>query len=281
MAVTGYLVDFSLPEIFKFLEQGNKTGLLTIQSLGSQADQPSFYYIWFYQGRIVAAAERLDRKGLVSLIGQRGWASDRAASKLGQVCQVGTPLGLCLKSQGVLQAEQLKLLFQVQVFRQVCALFALTDGQFSFDSKAALPQEEMTGLSLPATEATLLGLRSLRNWSALLDKLPDPSFALQSIFAGQPQYRLDNQEWQVWEFTNGTASLLKIAEQLRLPIGKVQQIAFRLIVVGLAEEIPLFIPVTTIESAENLHDSTGESADRQNVSNSFMQSLLGFLRSKV
>lgn len=281
MAVTGYLADFSLPEIFKFLEQGNKTGLLMIKSLDSKAEKAAFYYVWLYQGRIVAAANRLERKGLVSLIAQRGWASERAATKLGQVCPMGTPLGLCLKSQGVLHAEQLKLLFQVQVFRQVCALFGLTDGKFSFEAKAALPQEEMTGLSLPATEATLMGLRALRDWSALLDKLPDPSFAIKSAIASGPHYRLDSQEWQVWEFANGTVSLSTIAQQIRLPIAKVQQIAFRLIVVGLAEEIPLVTPASTPQVEENLPEPAGEAAGGHNVSNSFLQNLLGFLRSKV
>lgn len=281
MAVTGYLADFSLPEIFKFLEQGNKTGLLTIQCLDSKAENKPIYYIWFYQGRIVAAADRLDRKGLITLIAQRGWVSDRAATKLGQVCALGAALGLCLKSQGVLQAEQLKLLFQVQVFRQVCALFSLRDAQFKFEAKAALPQEEMTGLSLPATEATLMGLRVLRDWRALEDKLPDPSFSIKSVISGQPYYRLDNHEWQVWEFANGTIPLGAIAEQLRLPLAKVQQIAFRLMVVGLVEEIPLVAAQTTPEIDENLATSSAESSSRQHVSNSLLQNLLGFLRTKV
>jgi hypothetical protein len=55
-------------------------------------------------------------------------------------------------------------------------------------------------------------------------------------------------EWQVWEYTKGTISLQAIAQQLRLPIEKVQQVAFRLITVGLAEEVPLVVgsvPYTT------------------------------------
>jgi len=61
----------------------------------------------------VAAADRLDEKGLVSMIAKRGWA-ERSRCLDSQICPANTPMGLCLKSQGLLQAEQLKLLFRTQ-----------------------------------------------------------------------------------------------------------------------------------------------------------------------
>ncbi|MEO0970656.1 MAG: DUF4388 domain-containing protein, partial [Cyanobacteria bacterium J06639_18] len=39
MAFTGYLSQFSLPELFRFLEEGYKTGLLTIRQLNSNISQ--------------------------------------------------------------------------------------------------------------------------------------------------------------------------------------------------------------------------------------------------
>lgn len=234
MAFTGYLVEFSLAEIFQFLEQGHKTGLLTIRSLPAQTQKVQVHYIWLHQGRIVAAADRLDGKGLVSTISQRGWMSDRVALRLAQLCPLNIPLGVYLKTQGLLQADQLKVLFLNQVIGQVSALFELGDGQFEFDTKATLPPAEMTGLSLPATEATLVGLRTLRDWTALAEKLPDPTSGLSST--GQPKLRLDCLEWQVWEFADGTVSLQMIATQLGLTVEKVQQIAFRLIAVNLGRE---------------------------------------------
>ncbi|MHC5828117.1 MAG: DUF4388 domain-containing protein, partial [Nostoc sp.] len=146
------------------------------------------------------------------------------------------PMGLCLKSQGLLQPEQLKLLFNTQVLRQVCALFQIKDALFTFDSTAKLPLAEMTGLSMSATEVILLGLRALRDWTALGDKLPDCTSGLSSLITKQPQIPLDAQESQVWEFVNGHISLENIANQLRISVETVQQIGFRLIVVGLAEE---------------------------------------------
>lgn len=281
MAITGYLTEFSLPEIFQFLEAGSKTGVLQIQALPAQPGQVRHHYIWLKQGRIVAAANQLNHQGLIALISQRGWLGDRAASRLAQSCSADTPMGLCLKSQGILQSEQLKLLFYTQVMRQVCALFELQDGWFQFDPKVPLPIAEMTGLNAAPTEVTLAGLRALRDWTALNEKLPSPSSALVSIIEGKPNLNINQLEWQVWEFTNGTTPLTVIAEQLRLSIEKIQQIAFRLIIVGLAEEVPIIAaPPPAAESGKSDPLNT-ESADGSGVSQSFLQHLVGFLRNKV
>lgn len=67
MSVTGSLADFSLPEIFQFIEKGRKTGLLTLSTVrGAQATLPRLHYIWVYQGQVIAASQRLDQQGLVS-----------------------------------------------------------------------------------------------------------------------------------------------------------------------------------------------------------------------
>lgn len=149
MSITGSLTDFSLPEISQFLERGQKSGLLTFCGFPeSQAMPLSFVYIWVDQGNIVAAANQLNDRGLVSLIEQYQWASNRVVTKLAQFCPPDKPLGLYLRSQGALQTEQLKHLFQVQVVQQICTLFQLKDTQFKFVLNAPMPGREMTGLSV-------------------------------------------------------------------------------------------------------------------------------------
>lgn len=283
MSITGSTTDFSLPEIFQFVEKGRKTGLLTLRASPQVQPNPlGSHYIWVHQGRVVAAANRLDDQGLVSLIEKHQWVSDRAFDKLVHwCCPIDVPLGLYMKQQGVLQAEQLKRLFQIQVLKQVCALFQLKDAEFKFEPKARIPARELTGLSVPATEVALVALRVLKNWNALANQLPDPNGGLVSTIAGQPHYRLDSLEWQVWEYTNGTVSLETIARQLLLPVEKVQQIAFRLMAIGLAEEVPLVVGTLPTEAIEPLPAQLLEEVDTHNISNSFVQNLVGFLRSKV
>jgi hypothetical protein len=282
MCVTGSLIDFSLPEIFQFLEKGQKTGLLTLWSPPeSEAVPERVHYLWVRRGRIVAAANRLDDRGLVSSIVQRQWASNRVIAKLAQLCPKGKPLGLALNEQGVLETKQLRRLFQMQVLQQVCTLFQIKDGHFKFEPHAPIPAREMTGFSAPATEATLVGLRMLRNWDALVGKLPNPEGGLVSAIAGQPHYQLDRLEWQVWEYTKGTMPLKAIAGQLRLPVETVQQIAFRLITVGIAEEVPLVPGSFTTPDVESLSAPLIKEAESQNISPSFLQNLMGFLWNKV
>lgn len=281
MTFTGHLAEFSLPEIFQFLEQGHKTGSLTIRTLPDEtADKVQVHYIWLHQGRIVAAADRLDNKGLVSMIAQLGFVSDQLALKVSQSCPLNKPMGLYFKSQGLLKPEQLKLLFRNQVVEQVSCLFELRDGQFEFDS-TTLPTAEMTGMSLSAIEATLISLRTLQDWTVLAEKLPDATQALSSVSAGKPQLRLDSLEWQVWEFANGSISLRKIAEQLGLPIEKVQHIAFQLIVANLVEEVPLIAAPTNAMGASTCEADLPDSSSQTNVSQLFLQNLVGFLQNKV
>ncbi|MBD2296078.1 DUF4388 domain-containing protein [Anabaena sphaerica FACHB-251] len=308
MTITGNFADFSLPELLQFLDQGKKTGILYIEFLAEEHDKKKkqVYYIWLHQGRIVSASDRLDQQGLTLMIAQRGWISERVISRVTQIssCFINSPLGLCLKSQGLLQPEQLKVLFNSQVLRPVCALFQVKDALFRFEPTPTLPLGEMTGLSMSATEVILIGLRALRDWNALEEKLPDPTSGLSGLMVKQPKLQLNAQEWQVWEFVNGQVSLQHIANQLTIPIATVQQIAFRLIVVGLAEEYfmvaatPTFTleesisaPTPTITFPEPVPEtvpasrptakSPEKSTEKPSVSQSFLKNLVGFLRSKT
>lgn len=237
MAFTGYLSKFSLPEILEFLEQGYKTGLLSISALNDNPRSVSQnHYIWLRQGRIVAAANRLDNQGLISMIARRGWISEKIAKDNFQASGARVAIGLCLKSQGLITAEQLTLIFRTQIMGQMSPLFELENGKFDFDSQALMPAAEMTGLSMLTNEAIIKGLRSLRNWFALKEKLPDPTSGISKKIAIPSQLQLDSQESRVWEYANSQTSLNKIANLLLIPLEKVQQIAFRLIVSNLAEE---------------------------------------------
>src|SRR5919199_304518 len=108
----------------------------------------SGYYIWVYRGHLVAVANRLDNLGLVELINQQQWVSERVVTKLAQLCPNDQPLGLYLLNQGVLKPSQLKQLFFLQVLQQIEAIFQLNEAQFRFDSNVLLPRQEMTGLSV-------------------------------------------------------------------------------------------------------------------------------------
>lgn len=286
MAIKGELSAFSLPELFQFLEQGKKTGRLLVKttstspSNGKDAPSQTQHYIWYRQGRIVAAANRLDNLDLLRLVYRRGWLKSLNLDEVRQLIKspMIMPMGVYLKMRSIVQPEHLKMLFYTQVMRQVCALFAYSDGSFEFDGKASLPMAEMTGHMMLPTEVTLGALRVLRNWSSLEDKLPDITSTLTGIIEGKPHLRLNRLEWQVWEFTNGTMSIRDIAEQLRLPVETIRQVAFRLIVVGLAEESPT---VLGGPAGRVLSELANEGSSADELTPSFLQSLVTFLKGQA
>lgn len=149
MSIKGFLTDCSLAEIFQLIERGKKTGLLKLYISPQSREKPLILYIWVHRGRIVAAANHLDQKGLVSLIAQHQGVKNRLIAELAQSCPVGQPLGLYLKTRLVLEGKQLKHLFKIQVLQKLCALFQIEEGQFEFCPDVPLPTREMTGLSLP------------------------------------------------------------------------------------------------------------------------------------
>lgn len=138
MSTQGSLTDFSLLEILQFIENGKTTGLLTLSTLSGFKTK---HYIWLYRGRLVAVANRLDSLGLVELINQQQWVSERVVTKLAQLCPIDQPLGLYLLNQGVLQASQLKQLFSLQLLQPIEGLFQLNEAQFILDLNVLLPRQ--------------------------------------------------------------------------------------------------------------------------------------------
>lgn len=289
MFASGYLSDSSLPELFQCIQDGKENGLLSIQGLvlPGQA-QPRYYFIWFDRGRIVTVSNRLDSRGLATLISDRFHVSTTMTERLIRRCPPDEPLGRFLRSQRLLTTRQLEILFVAQVIHQICQLFEVPDGYFVFDRKAPLPNVEMTGLSVMATEVILPGLRILKNWGVLRDKLPHPQSALVSLLRGQPNMRINHVEWSVWRLIDDKTSLHQIALHLSLSIEEVQRIAFRLIVVGLAEEVPMMLTEPTLKDVPvMLTESTVDVSkaifpidipDGETLSPSFFRNLIGFLQ---
>lgn len=192
-----------------------------------------------------------------------------------------------MKSQGFLNAEQLNLLFASQL-QQIRQLFEIQQGVFKLDSKANLPWHEMTGLSLRAMEVALMALRRLKNWEVLADVLPKGHSAIKSVTQQKTDLHLHPLEWQVWEFSNGRVSIEAIASQLNQPLVLVQQAALRLMLVGLVQEVE--IPLGTnddysmdwsLAKSSRFGQQKFSESEAHRLSPSFLQNLVGFLKSKA
>jgi hypothetical protein len=288
MSLTGCLTEYSLVEIFNFVQAGNKTGVLSIDAdrcMSRSLDNA--YYISFQSGRImsVSSGKGLVDRGLLKMIAQRQWLSTEQITGLSfHASSLGQPLGTHLKSCNLLDSSQLNLLFNAQVVAGICKLFEENhQGKFSFDPQARLSYPEMTGISLPINEVSLLGLRMLHDWSSFATKLPTTESGLQRFFAIMPTIRLDAQESKVWNLAVGDRSIAQIATQLNLPIDKVQQIGFRLMAIGLVHDVLIDPPQPPVNKMMDLPQLVvpNETNNTPVVSASFLGNLMRFLKKKV
>jgi Domain of unknown function (DUF4388) len=281
--LSGYLSDYSLAEILRFIHQGHKTGRLTVQDILPEIDkQNDPHYIWFKNGQVVAHARDLDCVGLIAMLEKRNWISSELSIKLRSQCKKLTkPLGLQLQKIHILDIIQLRILFKMQVLQTICKMFESPSGKFDFEecTELATINAEMTGFSFPIEHISLLGLRILKDWNHLDHKLPSPEIGVQKLPAGS-RYKLDTLEKLILEHANGFESIRDISQQLKIPVLKTQQIVFRLSVVGLVEETLLEAPLIMI--AEGDTDMTPEpnraESTKPKVSQSFLNNLVGFLR---
>ena len=283
MSLTGCLAEYSLVEIFNFVQDGDKTGLLLIEAdrcMSRYLDNS--YSISFQTGRIMSV--NTGHKGLLKMISQRQWLSAEQITGLSfHGSKIGQPLGTHLKSCNLLDSSQLSLLFDAQVVAGICNLFGENHtGKFSFEPQAALTYSEMTGISLPAKQVSLLGLRMLRDWSRLTAKLPVPTSGLLRLTASAPTVRLDTQESKVWDLALGDLSIDQMAVKLGLGVEKVQQISFRLMAIGLVHDIsmePSPPPIDQMMDLPKLVVANNENTIAP-VSASFLTKLMGFLKQK-
>ena len=248
MNLQGLTSEFSLPELFKFLQESQQTGRLSLKPVekpvglkpakGSSPEEKA-YFFWFEKGNLLAASSRLDGLGLLNILQARSLIQSATLPRLLRQCPPKVALGKFLEDRAVLTAKQLKSLFASQVLRHTCALLKATDVRFAFRADYPVPYLELTGVRIRATDVTLPSLRVLQDWGALVEKLPSLESGLKPVEKDLPAYRLHSQEKDVLRLAQKGMSLSKISKALKLPALDIQKTGFRLIYVGLVKEVPL------------------------------------------
>jgi Domain of unknown function (DUF4388) len=283
MALSGRLSDYSLAEVFCFVQESRKNGLLSIdRGNGLLASNDYRNYIWFQNGKIVAHSTNLQSCELIELTSRHYYFNEQVTQTLRQEsAYMFKPLGIYLESQGLLHSKQLESLFFLQVIQPIVSLFAIGDGSFNFDDTAPILSSEMTGLSISATELSLQGLRNLHDWKFLEAKLPDSEYGLQRIHSELPAYKLEPQEIEVWNLSLGHMTIAQIARLTGLSMTETQRVAFRLTAIGLIKEIAIdFFPPVIDSSRVAPASYPPPPAAKSAVSKKFLSNLVGFLKKK-
>ncbi|MGF1487717.1 MAG: DUF4388 domain-containing protein [Prochloraceae cyanobacterium] len=300
MSIKGFLESYSLPELFRLLDSGHKSGKLILKTTSkSDASASNFHYLWFYKGRLVALTRSNQKKTAIATIIKNGWLSDRVIEKLVPLCPEGRPLGTYFKSIGALSEQQLSQMFEADL-KIVLNLFELEKGYFEFESFSdreqsnilkQMPCQEMTGISLRGTEIALSALRKTQNWERFNHQLPDNSSGLQKL-TPKSQYRLVSLEQELWKYSDSITSIKDMAKMLHnSDLAAVKRAAFRLMMAGLVEEVPQaslkpsmvqIRPMTSVAAATVASGNGNRQLDRQPTTNaSLIQNFVNFLRQKL
>lgn len=276
MQLSGSLSEYSLAELFSFIHKGHHTGLITLFSDKNQSiPVVEFHYLWFEHGKIIAVTNGLDGIGLLTKIIQRKLMSSENIEPVQKILyNLPQPLGIYLKSRGLLDAVQIKVLFNSQTTSSICKLFEVKNKQFKFEIGLLPINAERTGLSVPAIEIAFLGLRLLKDWSGLKAKMPDPNCAIKHC-SSPLNIELNRHEAQLWKLADGVSPLSQLAIKIALPIETIQQICFRLITFNLIEEVQ----IKSLKSTNVEHFSLAPTHVKSSIiSSSFLGNLKSFLR---
>jgi hypothetical protein len=282
VALAGRLLEYSLAEVFRFIEEGRKTGLLSIdRGNGLLSSSKHQSYIWFQTGAVVAHASSLNGQELIDLATRSCHLNETISDTLRQQsAYMFKPLGKHLESQGLINSQQLRMLFSEQVLQPIAALFCAGDAAFAFDDTSLPVSSEMTGMSISATEISLQGLRVLRNWEFLQAKLPEPEYGIQRVRAALPAYPLEPEETALWNIADGQRTIIQIARKNNWSLLQTQQLAFRLVAVGLLKEVTLDCSLPAIADSTRVLPANHPqpAAPKSTVSQKFLSNLVGFLK---
>ncbi len=300
MSIKGFLESYSLPELFRLLDSGCKSGRLIVKTtsqIDGHTNHP--YYVWFYKGRLVGVTLSDQEKRAIATIVNNRWLSERVIQKLLPLCPEGRPLGTYFKSIGALNEKQLNQMFEVDLQR-VLSLFELDRGYFEFENFSNLEQttilrkmpcSEMTGISLRGTEVALSALRQTQNWDRFDRRLPDNSSGLQKL-TPKSQYRLVSLEQELWKYSNSVTAIKEIAKRVENSDLEVKRAAFRLMMAGLVEEVPqanLKLTTVNLRSLSSVatasvspNNNEKRKASQQPTTNpSLIRNFMEFLRQKL
>ena len=235
MALKGNLRDFSLTQLLNLINLARKTGALSIDASGQQAQ------IWFKEGGLV----------LASLGGQDGHLA-RVLFEAGKLSQEQTRLilskasttndkrlGMMLIEAGHVTQEDILQSVRQHTQDVVFQIFTWSEGIFRFEPNVLPPQDRIV-VPIKLENIIMEGTRRLKEWEQLQDELPNLDMALR--FTDRPDASLRNinlsvEEWRVVSFINPRNSVRQIAKANNMSDFQIRRIVYGMLQAGLVEMV--------------------------------------------
>jgi hypothetical protein len=289
----GKLDTFSLPELFRSIDAGTKTGKLTIE----KAIEGNSCEIWFEAGQMLTISIPAKRQDILNALEERGWLGKATIAQVGRFYRNNQPLGFYLERMGLFSKEQQQSIFTSHL-QQIELLFKLQNNAFELQEipnlsavevKIDIPWSEMSGERIKATEISFKALHKLDNWEHLIEQLPNGSYALQRLVK-QPTVELLPMDIEVWNYADSRTPLKTIAQKIDRPLLEVQKTAFAMIMANFLEETipskfssPALRETTATQRTSATATKTAVASSietKSEVNTSLLQNLVSFLKGK-
>jgi len=233
MALKGNLRDFNLSQLFNLINLARKTGSLSIQATGQQAQ------IWFREGKLVFASLGAQDGHLAQVLYRAGKLShEQTRTILSRTRTTNDKrLGMMLIEAGYVTQDDILRSVLKHTQDVVFRVFTWSDGTFRFEPNVP-PPEDRIAVPISLENIIIEGSRRVKEWQQLQDELPNLDMSLR--FTDQPRARLRNislsvEEWRVVSFINPRNSIRQIAKATNLSDFQIRRIVYGMLQAGLVE----------------------------------------------
>ena len=185
MGLKGNLSTVNLADVFQILIRGNSTGLLRIQA----PDGPHFVEI--QNGAISIAGRSVGRIMLGDLLVSRGLIDEtHLAEALKKQKETGKLLGQMLEEMGLVTMQQLEEALRFQIDEEVCELFNLKSGDFTFLDAATLDAQIAPGgglvrFKIDPNSLLLEAARRADEWKAVEQRITSQALLFELTAQGK------------------------------------------------------------------------------------------------
>lgn len=241
MPLSGTFRQYSLPEVLRMIESGQRSGVLVVTDGTRQA---AIYFDggqWLLGDRIgspLLLIHRLLRAGLIAEA-QVEAVTGMPFAQATQLSEV--QLARVLVQAGALAHEQIRLFIQDDAVALLALLCGWTEGEFAFEEAVQVPRGRLaiplpTG---PLVAQALGGDRLSAPPSRLAPLHPGVVLAFVEPEAGAAgMVQVTREQWMLLAHVDGRSPLWAIAERLQQPEQVVLRVAGELVAAGVLHPAP-------------------------------------------
>lgn len=214
MALEGNLKDFSLPDMFRLLASGTKTGTLHVEGTGGEG------VVCFKDGQVFYASSGGDREPMGKRLVRSGIITDKqlrqamGLMKIQKKDKANRRLGQILVDEGYLEARVLEDSIREQISDALFDLLRWEDGDLRFESEETCDDVDL-GLAAPVDAILGDAEKRLDLWKKIRGKIPsmDTRFAMASGPGQKPiDIHLKPREWMLLCFLHGGRSVHELVQ---------------------------------------------------------------------